>query len=110
MNNTITQLVLSSENYVEVSPETKNSFEYQLSFLIKNEIRNYKWFRGEEGKTLTWDEAKNEWMKLYYKDFTNYIKENFGPKKARVQQKRIADRISNYSFERRNPVTTGHLI
>ena len=30
---------------------------------IKEFIREHKWLKGEKGQSLTWDEAKSEWIR-----------------------------------------------
>ena len=30
---------------------------------IKDSIREHKWLKGEKGQSLTWDEAKGEWIR-----------------------------------------------
>lgn len=99
--NYIINKVLETENHVVLSPTEKDTFCFKLAFLTKEEIRNFKWLEGEKQRNLSWDEAKNEWMKLYYDDFLKHLK---GSLKT-TKKKNISDSLVRYN--RRNPVITG---
>ena len=34
---------------------------YRITYLIKEEIRKYKWLEGEKGRKLSWEQARQEW-------------------------------------------------
>jgi hypothetical protein len=57
--------ILKEEGYVEVSPYEKSSYEYKLIYAKKESIRTHKWIEGEKGRNLTWEEARDEWLRLY---------------------------------------------
>lgn len=73
----IKQRFLSEEGYVEVPPMWKDSPEYQILHKKKEEIRKYKWYRGEENINLNWDKAVRDWELLYQKEFDEYINGTF---------------------------------
>lgn len=103
--NDIINKVLESEEYVHIEPSLKNSFEFRISHLIKEEIRSHRWNIGTEGRNLTWIEAKNEWMTLYYDAFLKGLKSSLSSKK----KKNISKEISG-GYSRRDPVVTGGIL
>jgi hypothetical protein len=38
---------------------------YRITYLIKEEIRKYKWIEGEKGRPLSWDQARTEWTEAH---------------------------------------------
>lgn len=102
--NTLISKVLEKEEYVNVTPSEKECFEFRLAHLLKEEIRNHKWCRGTENKSLSWDEAKKEWMDLYYKEFMNHIKHSLKAPTTK-KKKAISERLIGY--DRRDPVISG---
>lgn len=73
----VKQQVLAQEGYVEVQPMWKDSPEYKILYKKKEEIRKYKWYRGEENINLTWEEAVQQWESLYQDGFDKYIDTTF---------------------------------
>jgi hypothetical protein len=61
--------ILEIEQYVEVSPYEKQSYEYKYNYAKKEAIRTHKWIEAEKGRILSWDDAKEEWTRLYEKAF-----------------------------------------
>lgn len=108
---TITELVLSSEGYVEVSPEVKKSFEYKLSRLLKEEIRDHKWIMAGDKiyNSPSWEEAKNDWMANHYENFVNFLKCNFVNEKGKKSKKSYPYNFS-VGYKRRQSVITGGLV
>jgi hypothetical protein len=43
--------------------------------LIKEEIRKYKWIEGENGRPLTWEQARGEWMKKHREKYEKFVLE-----------------------------------
>lgn len=104
---TITEKMLSSQDYIEFSPEEKNSFEYKLSYLVKEEIRKHLWIENEKGRNLTWESGCEEWMDNYYSEFIKFARCNLNKKKIKVTSK------LNYKFtgyQRREAVIRGHFV
>ena len=46
---------------------------YRITYLIKEEIRKYKWIEGEKGRKLSWDEARREWTEAHRQQFENFL-------------------------------------
>lgn len=46
---------------------------YRITYLIKEEIRKYKWIEGEKGRKLSWEEARREWTDLHRQQFENFL-------------------------------------
>jgi hypothetical protein len=67
--------ILETEQYVQVPPMMLSDPFYRITYLIKEEIRKYKWIEGEKGRHLTWEEARTEWMKLYRERFEKFLLE-----------------------------------
>jgi hypothetical protein len=67
--------ILETELYVQVPPMMLSDPFYRITYLIKEEIRKYKWIEGEKGRQLTWDQARSEWMKLYREKFEKFLLE-----------------------------------
>lgn len=67
--------ILKTEKYVEVPPFVKSSPDYRIAYAKKEAIRAHKWIEAEKGRNLTWEEAKNEWLKKYENEFDEYFKE-----------------------------------
>jgi len=38
---------------------------YRITYLIKEEIRKYKWIEGKKGRKLSWERARQEWTDAY---------------------------------------------
>jgi len=60
---------------------------YRITYLIKEEIRKYKWIEGEKGRPLSWDEARNEWLKNHKEKYEKFLLEtlNFAQEKVPAQ-------------------------
>jgi hypothetical protein len=67
--------ILDTEQYVQVPPMMLSDPFYRITYLIKEEIRKYKWIEGEKGRHLTWDQARGEWTKLYREKFEKFVLE-----------------------------------
>jgi hypothetical protein len=48
---------------------------YRITYLIKEEIRKYKWFEGEKGRRLSWAQAKAEWTKAHREEYERFLVE-----------------------------------
>jgi hypothetical protein len=97
--------ILEKQDYVDVSPFEKESLEYKMTYLIKEEIRKHIWIENENGRNLTWEQARDEWISLYKKDFVAFTKTTFSSKKKKVQKIELRS-----GFKRRVPVVTGSLV
>jgi hypothetical protein len=67
--------ILDTEQYVQVPPMMLSDPFYRITYLIKEEIRKYKWIEGEKGRRLTWEEARKDWMRQYKEKYENFLLE-----------------------------------
>ena len=74
--------ILETEQYVQVPPMMLSDPFYRITYLIKEEIRKYKWIEAEKGRQLTWEQARTEWMKLYRERFEKFLLETLSFPKA----------------------------
>ena len=65
--------ILDSEQYVQVPPMMLSDPFYRITYLIKEEIRKYKWLEGEKGRQLTWEEARREWTEQHRAKYEQFL-------------------------------------
>lgn len=65
--------ILESENYVQVPPMLLSDPFYRITYLIKEEIRKYKWIEGEKGRKLTWEQALKEWTAAHRDQYEKFL-------------------------------------
>ena len=65
--------ILESENYVQVPPMMLSDPFYRITYLIKEEIRKYKWIEGEKGRKLTWDQSLKEWTAAHRDQYEKFL-------------------------------------
>jgi hypothetical protein len=65
--------ILETEEHVPIPPIVYSDPFYRITYLIKEEIRKYKWVEGEKGRKLSWDEARQEWTEAYRKKFEKFL-------------------------------------
>ena len=65
--------ILESENYVQVPPMMLSDPFYRITYLIKEEIRKYKWTQGEKGRKLTWEQALKEWTAAHRDQYEKFL-------------------------------------
>jgi hypothetical protein len=65
--------ILDTEQYVQVPPMMLSDPFYRITYLIKEEIRKYKWIEGEKGRQLSWEEARKEWMKDHKEKYEKFL-------------------------------------
>jgi hypothetical protein len=65
--------ILETEQYVQVPPMMLSDPFYRITYLIKEEIRKYKWIEGEKGRQLTWEEARKEWMNTHRDKYEKFL-------------------------------------
>ena len=65
--------ILDSEQYVQVPPMMLSDPFYRITYLIKEEIRKYKWIEGEKGRQLAWDQARREWTEQHRKQYEQFL-------------------------------------
>jgi hypothetical protein len=65
--------ILETEQYVQVPPMMLSDPFYRITYLIKEEIRKYKWIEGEKGRQLTWEAARKEWMEKHREKYEEFL-------------------------------------
>jgi hypothetical protein len=65
--------ILETEQYVQVPPMMLSDPFYRITYLIKEEIRKYKWLEGEKGRQLTWEKARNEWTQQHAQKYEKFL-------------------------------------
>ena len=82
--------ILETEEYVKVPPVRYSDPSYRITYLIKEEIRKYKWIEGEKGQPLSWDDARRQWMRQHREKYEKFLLETLTfaeEKTAREEQK-----------------------
>jgi len=67
--------ILETEQYVQVPPMMLSDPFYRITYLIKEEIRKYKWTEGEKGRRLSWEDARKEWMEKHRERYEEFLLE-----------------------------------
>ncbi len=65
--------ILETEEHVQIPPVMYSDPFYRISYLIKEEIRKYKWFEGEKGRKLSWERARQEWTDAYREKYEKFL-------------------------------------
>jgi hypothetical protein len=65
--------ILDTEEHVQIPPLVYSDPFYRITYLIKEEIRKYKWTEGEKGRKLTWEQARKEWTDAYRDKFEKFL-------------------------------------
>ena len=65
--------ILETEQYVQVPPMMLADPFYRITYLIKEEIRKYKWIEGEKGRSLSWEDARKEWMEKHREKYEEFL-------------------------------------
>jgi hypothetical protein len=68
--------ILESEDHVAVPPMMYTDPFYRITYLIKEEIRKYKWLEGEKGRALSWKEARTEWTASHRVAYEKFLVES----------------------------------
>jgi hypothetical protein len=65
--------ILGTEAYVPVPPLMYSDPFYRITYLIKEEIRKYKWIEAEKGRPLSWEQARQEWTEAHRESFEKFL-------------------------------------
>jgi hypothetical protein len=65
--------ILETEEYVQIPPGMYSEPFYRITYLIKEEIRKYKWIEGEKGRKLSWEQARQEWSEAHRQKFEKFL-------------------------------------
>ena len=76
--------ILDTEEYVQIPPMMYSDPFYRITYLIKEEIRKYKWIEGEKGRKLSWEQARQEWMDAYRQKFEDFLVNTLSISRAHV--------------------------
>ena len=67
--------ILEIEEHVEIPSMMRSDPFYRVTYLIKEEIRKYKWIEGEKGRQLSWTEARSEWTATQREQYGEFLLE-----------------------------------
>jgi hypothetical protein len=77
--------ILETEEHVPVPPMVMSDPFFRITYLIKEEIRKYKWIEAEKGRSLSWEQARGEWTAAYREKFEQFLAETLSiPKEPYV--------------------------
>jgi hypothetical protein len=65
--------ILETEDYVPIPPVMYADPFYRITYLMKEEIRKYKWIEGEKGRPLSWAQARQEWTDAHRARFEKFL-------------------------------------
>jgi hypothetical protein len=65
--------ILETEEHVAIPPMMYSDPFYRITYLIKQEIRKYKWIEGEKGRKLSWEQARKEWTDAYQETYEKFL-------------------------------------
>jgi hypothetical protein len=69
------RLILETEEHVQIPPVVYSDPFYRITYLIKEEIRKFKWTEGEKGRKLSWEEARQEWTAAHREKYEKFLVE-----------------------------------
>ena len=69
--------ILETEEHVVIPPMMYSDPFYRITHLIKEEIRKYKWIEGEKGRSLSREQARDEWTKLHRPEYEKFLIDRF---------------------------------
>jgi hypothetical protein len=65
--------ILETEEHVPIPPIMYSDPFYRITYLIKEEIRKYKWTEGEKGRKLPWEQARQEWTNAFQEKYEKFL-------------------------------------
>jgi hypothetical protein len=65
--------ILETEEHVQIPPVVYSDPFYRITYLIKEEIRKYKWIEGEKGRKLSWEQARKEWTDAHREKYEKFL-------------------------------------
>ena len=65
--------ILETEEHVQIPPVVYSDPFYRITYLIKQEIRKYKWIEAEKGRKLSWEQARQEWTDAHREKYENFL-------------------------------------
>ena len=64
--------ILEIEEHVQIPPLMYSDPFYRITYLIKEEIRKYKWIEGEKGRKLSWSRLGKNGLTLTERSTKNF--------------------------------------
>jgi hypothetical protein len=68
--------ILETEEHVQIPPLVYSDPFYRITYLVKEEIRKFKWIEGEKGHKLSWEEARQEWTAAHREKYEKFLVES----------------------------------
>ena len=65
--------ILDTEEHVQTPPAVYSDPIYRITYLIKEQIRKYKWIQGENGHKLSWEQARQEWTDTHRVNYEKFL-------------------------------------
>jgi hypothetical protein len=67
------RLILETEEDVQIPHVLYSDPFYRITYLIKEDIRKYKWIEGEKGRNLSWEQARQEWTEFHGEVYEKFL-------------------------------------
>jgi hypothetical protein len=67
--------ILEVEEHVQVPPVIYSDPFYRITYLVKEEIRKYKWIEAEKDRKLSWEQARQEWTAAHREKYEKFLVE-----------------------------------
>ena len=83
--------ILETEEHVQIPPVLYSDPLYRITYLIKEEIRKYKWIEGEKGRKLSWEQARQEWTAAHREKYEKFLVETLSFPDATPSEEPPAD-------------------
>jgi hypothetical protein len=65
--------ILETEEHVQIPPVLYTDPFFRITYLIKEDIRKYKWIQGEKGRKLSWEQARQEWTQIHGEMYEKFL-------------------------------------
>lgn len=98
--------ILDTEEHVQIPPMMYSDPFYRITYLIKEEIRKYKWIEGEKGRKLSWDQARQEWTDAHRQKFERFLIDTLSVAAADANEPHAGEQPAE---ERRTPYIADRL-
>jgi len=99
--------ILETEDHVTVPPMMYSDPFYRITYMIKEEIRKYKWIEGEKGRQLSWAEARSEWTQTHREKYEKFLVETLALDALAAGETESSSDQPEESFETGDVVKTG---
>jgi hypothetical protein len=65
--------ILETEEHVQIPPVLYSDPFFRITYLIKEDIRKYKWIQGEKGRKLSWEQVRQEWTQAHGEMYEKFL-------------------------------------